>query len=239
MTERSEAVCSVDYSAISPEELVHNCLSGRDEAAWVEFIRRFQPLIASVVFRVSRQWGESSPGMIDDLVQETYLKLCTEGLRILDKFEAIDQVSIYRYVKVFAANLAHDHFKASHAQKRGGSAETAPLNTDTTTERATWKDSETKNLERKILIGEIAACLAAEVSGPKAERDCRIFWLYYRVGLSASAIATLPSIGLSTKGVESTILRLTRAVRRQLAPKKAESQSPLKSVEGIRSAESL
>jgi RNA polymerase sigma-70 factor, ECF subfamily len=63
---------------------------------------------------------------------------------------------------------------------------------------------------------EIDATLSQIAAGPQLQRSRRIFWLYYRVGLTANAIAALPYIGLSTKGVESTILRLTRLLREEL-----------------------
>ncbi len=44
-------------------------------------------------------------------------------------------------------------------------------------------------------------------------RDRNLFWLYYRQGLTAQAISQIPSIGLSAKGVESAIARLTRLLR--------------------------
>lgn len=40
-----------------------------------------------------------------------------------------------------------------------------------------------------------------------------IFLLYYRQGLTASEIAALPSLDLTTKGVESVIARLTYMIR--------------------------
>jgi len=49
------------------------------------------------------------------------------------------------------------------------------------------------------------------------QRDRTIFWLYYRQGLTAKEIGALPSIGLSLKGVESTLHRLTQLVREHLA----------------------
>ena len=67
---------SMDCAALSTEELVLKCVESGDAAAWEEFIRRFQPPIARVVLRVARRWGAFSPQLIDDLVQETYLKLC-------------------------------------------------------------------------------------------------------------------------------------------------------------------
>jgi RNA polymerase sigma-70 factor, ECF subfamily len=229
----------VDYATISPEELVLACLNGGEEAAWVEFIRRFQPLIAAMVLRVCRQWGENSPQLLDDLVQETYLKLCSDKFRLLRAFKSCHKDAVYGYIKIFAANLARDHFKTSRAQKRGGEAVTSSLDADAMRGTVTERISLTETLERKLIIEKVAGLLAtATSSGPSADRDRQIFWLYYRVGLTANAIASLPKIGLSTKGVESVLLRLTRQVRQQLAPDKgcaAESGR----LEGIRPAESL
>jgi len=40
-----------------------------------------------------------------------------------------------------------------------------------------------------------------------------IFFLYYRQGYTAAEIAALPSLQLTTKGVESIIARLTHMIR--------------------------
>lgn len=229
----------MDYSAMSTEQVALACLHGGDESAWCEFIRRFNPLIAGVALRVARQWGQNSPEIIDDLIQETYLKLCAERFHILERFRSDHQDAIYGFVKVFTANLVQDHFKASNAQKRGGSVETSSLDADALADRMTRSKPEIANFERALLIEQVTACLKGVTSGPNAERDFRIFWLYYRAGLAASAIASLPAIRMSTKGVESTILRLTRAVRQQLAPSTNQSKSVSKAVEGISPIESL
>ena len=47
-------------------------------------------------------------------------------------------------------------------------------------------------------------------------RDRAIFWLYYKQGLSAKAIAGIRTIGLSVKGVESTIGRMVRLLRQKM-----------------------
>jgi RNA polymerase sigma-70 factor (ECF subfamily) len=135
---------------------------------------------------------------------------------------------------VFSANLAHDQFKASHAEKRGGAAKFSAQDT----EGLVTTQSHAAEIERKLILGQVSACLKTVASGPNANRDCQIFWLYYRVGLSASAIAAFPTFGLGVKGVESTILRLTRAVRQKLAPEK-RTIGAKKPFEGIRETESL
>jgi RNA polymerase sigma-70 factor (ECF subfamily) len=227
----------VNYQAISPEELVLACGQPGNEPAWTEFVRRFQPLIAGVVFRVARRWGEGTPQVVDDLVQETYLKLCVERLSVLKKFESTHKDAIYGYIKVFAANLASDHFKRLHAKKRGGG--TAVASEDDIGSGRSPSNLNAAVLERAILLRQVDTCLRAVASGPGCERDRRIFWLYYRVGLPASEIAALSTIGLSTKGVESTILRLTRQVRERLMVSPNEATDSDAREKGIRPAESF
>ena len=210
----------MDHATRSSDDLLSACLDSQDALAWAEFVRRFHPLIASVVIRVTRQWGGCTPEAIDDLIQDTYLKLCTTGLRGFNSLSSNHRDAIYGYIKVFTANLVHDHFKASRAQKRGGAAETVFLEVEAAEVASEKTERPDAVLERKLLLREVGACVAAVTSGSNSERDRCIFWLYYRVGLPASAIATLPTINLSTKGVESTILRLTRLVRRQLTARK-------------------
>jgi hypothetical protein len=44
-----------------------------------------------------------------------------------------------------------------------------------------------------------------------------IFWLYFRQGMTSREIASLPGVGLGTKGVGSVIERLKRLIREQIA----------------------
>jgi RNA polymerase sigma-70 factor (ECF subfamily) len=203
----------MDYAALSAERLILACTQTGDAAAWEEFVRRFHRLIATVALRVARRWGDSSPQAVDDLIQETYLKLCAGNFRILRSFKSQHPDAFYGYLKVVTANLVHDRFKAAHSDKRGsGTVEVAADPQITSDASATTKSS-----ERGILLQQVDALLSRLVAGRHLERDRRVFWLYYRVGLTANAIASLPAIGLSTKGVESTILRLTRLLREELA----------------------
>jgi RNA polymerase sigma-70 factor (ECF subfamily) len=228
----------VDYSTISAEELVSICCRSGDEVAWAEFVRRFRPLIARVALRVARQWGEVSPDVVDDLIQDTYLKLCAERTRILESFQPNRKDAVYAYIKVFTANLVHDRFKASHSSKRGGSLLATSIEQESSKLVPLNSQTEQTSLDRKVLIGQVDVCVRTITQGPSADRDRRIFWLYYRTGLSASAIAALPGIGLTTKGVESMLLRLTRQVKQKLLAGK-ENFEAAAGREGIRSAESF
>jgi RNA polymerase sigma-70 factor (ECF subfamily) len=72
-------------------------------------------------------------------------------------------------------------------------------------------------MEREVLLKEVDHVLENCTVGPDQERDRIIFWLYYQQGMSANAIAGLPTVGLTAKGVESAIFRLSRLVREQVA----------------------
>jgi RNA polymerase sigma-70 factor (ECF subfamily) len=235
-----EAQSAVDYSALSPEDLVAACLQPGDEFAWTEFVRRFQPLIARVVYRVARQWGSFSPDTVEELIQETYLKLCADGFRALRGFKAVREGGMFGYIKVFTANLVHDHFKGEHSQKRGGNATTVTVeDSDEGPIPLRSSGSTADCIEQEVLVKEIDDCLRQVASGRGLERDRKLFWLYYRVGLTASAIAALPGIDLSTKGVESALLRLTRLVRQRLVTRCPDSSKQPLGEEGIQSTEAL
>jgi RNA polymerase sigma-70 factor (ECF subfamily) len=229
----------LDFKIISSEALFFACLKEGEEAAWAEFIRRFNPLVGRVVLRIARQWGESSPEVVNDLIQDTYVKLCSEKDRICREFRPTHENSVFGYVKVFAANLARDYFKGRHALKRGGAATRVSVEAEENTVGAASRNPFEESIERNLLVRSIEQCLDTVASGPLRIRDRQIFWLYYRAGLAASAIANLPSIGLTTKGVESTILRLTRLIRARLVARKQEDLRFEQSPKGIREADSF
>jgi len=83
------------------------------------------------------------------------------------------------------------------------------------------KDSE---VQRAVLFAELDHKLRS-ATGPTAERDRTIFWLYYLQGLTADEIAGLPGSDLSAKGVESALRRITAWLRKELEPSKPDSRA--------------
>jgi RNA polymerase sigma factor (sigma-70 family) len=203
-----------DYGTVPVPDLIRACVDG-EAAAWQGFIGRFNRIIAITSYRAARRWGQDSPAVVDDLIQETYLKLCADGARVLREFDSTHPDAIFAFLKVVTANVANDYFKRVHVGKRGGNLVTETLEDAEGAGSAVGPSSPAK-LEREILLNEVDACLSAVAPAETRERDKTIFWLYYRQGLTAKEIVELPSINLSLKGVESTLHRLTKLVRTRL-----------------------
>jgi len=200
-------------SSLSAVDLVQKCAHSKDADAWRELVRRFHPIIAAAVLRTARRSCEPSRQLVDDLIQDTYLKLCNNHCRLLRSFRPEHSNSIYGFVKAMAANVVHDHFKAERAEKRGAGRRMESFSEHVQSDPEARAAGSSAAMERQIRLQEIDEVLVRMAAGPDEKRNRMIFFLYYRQGLTASEIAALPALNLTTKGVESTIARMTRMIR--------------------------
>jgi RNA polymerase sigma factor (sigma-70 family) len=199
---------------LSIEELIRACVEG-ERGAWEEFIVRFDKLIAGVVFRAAECWGAGSRESLKDMTQEVYAKLCENSCYLLRQFEARHEGSIYGYLKAIAASEVHDRLRQLHSEKRG-SGHIAALES-IEIEPVASHDGSQAAIEQQLLFKEIDGLLQTHLPESTQERDRTIFWLRHRQGLTAREIASFPFIGLTAKGVESTIRRLEQLVRAVMA----------------------
>jgi RNA polymerase sigma-70 factor, ECF subfamily len=189
--------------------VINSCLDSGGQEAWTHFVRLFQPLIVSVILRIVRRNGDISPAIADDLVQETYLRLCRDNCKALREFEHRHEHAIFGFIKVVAGSVALDYVRARSAEKRLGESQ------DSNNEAMDSVPAPAVDIHEAIQMNEISA-LVDRIA--QSDRDRSVFWLYYRHGYTARDIAGIPNIDLTAKGVESLILRLTRALRSQMNP---------------------
>ena len=208
----------MSYKELSHRDLVQACLNA-DEEAWKEFTDRYKKVIGLAVLRTARRWGNTSKPLLEDLVGDTYAKLCGNSFALLRNFEFRTENAIFGFFKVVATNIVHDHFRRIHNEKHGDevfiedvyASPDPPIPSHTATEE----------IERNVLIKEVEDALW-EVTGPEGERDRTIFWLHHRQGFTAEEIAGFEFLHpLSVKGVESALHRLKVAVRERLTDKAA------------------
>lgn len=219
----------MSYKKLSHRDLVQACLNS-DEEAWKEFRARYHQVISLAVLRTARRWGNTSNPLLEDLVGDTYAKLCANNFAVLRNFEFRNEDGIFGFMKVIATNVVHDYFR--HIRNREHGDEVPFDDVYVSPDPPIPSPTATEEIERNVLMKEIEEALW-EVTGPGGERDRIIFWLYYRHGFTAEAIAALVASdptakdvetithSLTTKGVESVIHRLTKAVRERLTDKAA------------------
>ena len=116
-------------SQVTPvNELARACADSAEAAEWEEFLRRCAPVATMVAARVSRMWlGAATPSIVDDIVQEVFLKLCEHERRILRDFTPRGDDSFFGLLRVISASVANDYFRRQHSEKRGGKVVTVVL----------------------------------------------------------------------------------------------------------------
>jgi RNA polymerase sigma factor (sigma-70 family) len=206
----------MDPRKLTDEELVRLLLATRDEALredlWVEFWHRFQPVIARTIRRrITRYTRWVDLAWVDDLVQDTFLKLCKHDFKALRKFEFRHEKAFSCLLKVMAANVVEDDIRKRNSEKEGGGQ--TPENIDDLLQPPSDRSRAVGSIFNGIRMSEIEDCLQRRKADPNFERDCKMFRLYYREGLTADEISQVPEIGLkNVKGVESALLRLVKWV---------------------------
>lgn len=198
------------------QELLHLCLGSEDQELWRNFVRRTQPLIASVIINTIRRWQEPSPSLVDDLIQDTFLKLFANERKALRSIKNEYENTIFGYLKVVASNVVRDHFRQTENK-----VEEIELADPVLPPTPDGLD----RVEFARLKDKIQTRLQSLSSSETYRRDETIFWMYYEQGYTAKEISFLPSVGLTVKGVESTLLRLTRFIREEGLASSIEADS--------------
>lgn len=200
-------------------ELAKACAHSTQAAEWDEFLERCAPVATIVAARVTRLWlGTATPSIVDDIVQDIFLKLCEQERRVLRDFSPRGEDSFLGLLRVIAASVANDYFRRQRSEKRGGKVVTMALE-DSTPPVSDPSRGEALEMQRIVLFTELDRLLRSG-SGPTADRDRTLFWLYYLQGLTADEIAGLPSSDLTAKGVESALRRITTWLRREMEARK-------------------
>lgn len=192
-------------------ELAKACARSAHATEWEELLTRCAPVAAMTAARVTRLWtGTATPSIVDDIVQDVFLKLCDQDRRILRDFRPRSEGSFYALLRTIAASVANDYFRRRSSEKRGGKVVTLALDPEFPV-----TESRRQSAQQTVLFSELDRILLS-ASGASTMRDRTIFWLYYLQGLTAEEIAVLPGMDLSAKGVESALRRIVEWLRKKL-----------------------
>jgi len=160
---------------------------------------------------------------VDDIVQEIFVKLCEQKRRILREFEPRGEDSFLGLLRIVSASVANDYFRRLRSAKRGGKVVTTPLVEDGT-QMPVASGRQSAEMQRSVLFAQLDQKLrsAPEIIG---ERDRSFFWLYYLQGLTAEEIARMFPAGLTAKGVESALRRVSKWLRGEVERRNPEDRA--------------
>jgi RNA polymerase sigma-70 factor (ECF subfamily) len=201
---------AMDFRNLSLKKLLEYCLLTDDQVGWDEFVERIKPTIGGVVYNTLNHSGWCDPDAIQDLIQNTLLKLFAKNKKALREFVPKHkdyEISFYGYVKKITRHVVLDHLRKTQREDpleeamefaaRGAFSDRAPLN--------------------HVLLLEVEQRLE-KLTADQMEKD--IFWFYFKYGFTAKEIAEMPEIKLNTeiksniRRVEAILYRLVRQLRR-------------------------
>jgi RNA polymerase sigma-70 factor (ECF subfamily) len=188
-------------------EILARCLESDKQADWEQFVLHAQPVVGAGAARALRRWNAVSAQLLQDIVQDAFVRLCDRNFQVLRGFRADHPDALLAYLRAVGSSAACDHKRTRSAQKRGSG------NAETSLEGMQIENGEnTLDLTRRTLLGhDIEKCLQGQ-----KDRDRKIYWLYYRQGFSVREISTIFPFGLTSSGIESKLLRLNQIVRKCL-----------------------
>jgi RNA polymerase sigma-70 factor, ECF subfamily len=157
-----------------------------------------------------RRWKTPAPSLVDDLIQDTYLKLFANDKKALRAIKNEHENTIFGYLKVIASNVVRDHFRQPVNKVDELELSDAVLPPGS---------QDRERLEFMHKKEEIKGILKTLSSSETYDRDMAIFWFFYEQGYTAKEISLLPSVGLTVKGVEAVLFRVARNVREKLGLK--------------------
>jgi RNA polymerase sigma-70 factor (ECF subfamily) len=207
----SVELCSASVAVAGLHEAWSRCAADPGCGhAWNALMEKLTPMLPRIARRVGSRWGVRDTEELADLQQDICLKI-SQQLRPISARMPREDAAAELYCKAVAANAAHDSLRARFAAKRKRS-----LTVRLDDQPAPVAAAEDAGGEREILLEQVKRLLGG------SRRDQTVFWLYYRQGFTAKEIASIPALGLTNKGVESLLHRMTSALRAKLdgAPKR-------------------
>lgn len=202
---------AMDFKAWPIRRLLEYFLDSGDQAAWAELATRLRRSIRTAAFKRLHRSNRDAPlELLEDLEQDTHVKLLDKNCKALRNLKWPHAEAIYPYVTVVATNVARDWIRKH---------KTIP---DPLDENKQVLLARHKAIDAGPLRKRIDEALFTQAGKPHFTRDRGIFWLYYRWEYTAAEIARLPSVNLPVKKVENILQRLMRVVRSRLGadPKK-------------------
>ena len=219
----------VDFNQMSHVELVRSCATN-DAVAWEEFVSRYNRFICLAVLRAYCQRGgrraySVDVDLINDLVQDVYLKLFESTRGALQTFRGANDAAVFVYIGRVAISVVIDHLRRSGARKRGSDVASldAPIadeeGRETTLAERLVGSGPTPEQEATaaLLRDQVSGILGRSLRGRNAERDLRIAEAFIFDECSLAEISERLGGKIRESGIKSSIRRTTMRLRGEIS----------------------
>jgi hypothetical protein len=203
----------------SPPEswrLLRICTARSCEVSWRLLVERHGPDLERAVRRMLLAGGPlTEPGLVQDLMQEVYLRLVAGWRRPASRFRGASDGEARAYLRRVAATVVLDSRRDARADKRGGGAKLIQLDPEVAEALpAPPGDSPEYRVERRERRRLFRHRCRALLGRRASARTIRVAELAIVDGLSSREIVAASGHRLRETGVNSTVFRLRRRLER-------------------------
>jgi RNA polymerase sigma-70 factor (ECF subfamily) len=197
-------------------ELLRRCaMDLQNEELWQEFYSRYKRKILLYLLRAFRMTGGRSDEFLrfaEDWVQDVFTKLVHNDGHVIRSFRGATEVSVNAFLASIALSIVVDHLRSQSAVRRR--AQVVPI--DQLQDVSSPRVDPGGRFSALLELIDVEKALRTDEESKNPERDLLIFKLHFVEGLSASEIASIPTLKLTTSGSEKVLSRVrNRLVRRQ------------------------
>lgn len=109
----------IDFNNMSHNQLIaYMARHSGDNAAWREFLNRFQNYIAAVIIKECKRVNYNQGlNKLEDLLHEVYIRMLNNDSRALKNFHGQYENAIVLYLKIIAVNVVRSDMKGSAREK--------------------------------------------------------------------------------------------------------------------------
>lgn len=220
----------IPFPELSHVDLVHACASARNEPAWDEFVARYNRFICLAVLRAycqrgGRRYGSVDVDVVNDLVQDVYLKLFGNSRGALRGFRGENDAAVFVYVGRVAISVVIDHLRRNGARKRGSEVISLDMSfEDEDGREIALSDrlvapgpSPEQEATASLLREQASEILGRSLRGRNAERDMRIAEAFIFDGCSLAEITDRFEGRIRESGIKSSIRRTSLRLRGEMA----------------------
>lgn len=199
-------------------QILERCRDDGDDAAWNDFVERFEPALRRGILCALRRLGYAGDrkDLSADILQECYCKLLARDRRALRLCRERHEGAIEAFLARLAERCARDNLRARWSQKRGSRTPAVDLSVDLVDlviagSEPSPEDRALMNEARSRLLETCRLAAGAR----RRERDTKVLAMAFLEGLSSREIASRFAGRLTRTCIDSVVSRARRRLLKQ------------------------